>query len=83
MKKSELKQLVKEELTKILSENNSISNIELIIARPGGEIYKLIVYGEEGTKKEIFRGRNSIENFEAKYGPLKQYDYEITDFDVS
>jgi|15BtaG_2_1085339.scaffolds.fasta_scaffold10869_3 hypothetical protein len=68
MKKSELKQIIKEEISKVLEGNSKqdVKEIDIWETVPKGRFYKMVVIYNNG-KTEKYRKRD-IELFDKKYG---------------
>ena len=78
MKKSELRQIIKEEITRVLKENKQPTLVDTWHTIPGGRVYKVVVEFDDGSK-EKFR---TLKDAEAKYN-LEGVKETETEFDVS
>jgi hypothetical protein len=83
MKKSQLRQIIKEEISRILKENKEPTLVDTWIARPGNKVYKVVISFEDNNPKPI-----KYDDFEA--AQIANPDYDLTkikqtssDFDVS
>ena len=78
MKKSQLRQIIKEEISKVLKENKQPTLVDIWYAVPGGGVYKVVITFDDGSE-EKFR---EIEDAEAKYD-LTNVERTESEFDVS
>ena len=78
MKKSQLRKLIKEEITRGLKENKQPTLVDTWYTIPGGRVYKVVVEFDDGSK-EKFR---TLKDAEAKYN-LEGVKETETEFDVS
>lgn len=78
MKRSELRNIIKEEITRVLKENKQPTLVNTWYTIPGGRVYKVVVEFDDGSK-EKFR---TLKDAEAKYN-LEGVKETETEFDVS
>ena len=78
MKKSQLRQIIKEEISRVLKENKEPTLVDTWIARPGDRVYKVVItFSDKSTEKF-----SDLEDAEAKYD-LTGIEQTSSDFDVS
>ena len=81
MKKSELRQLIREEIQNISSLPDEIEVRKI----SGTNRYERIIVSKMGKPIDVFRGRNSLIDFEEKYGKLTDMaskGVDIEEFEV-
>ena len=78
MKKSQLRQIIKEEISRVLKENKEPTLVDTWIARPGDRVYKVVITFSDGSTEKF----SDLKDAEAKYD-LTGIEQTSSDFDVS
>ena len=87
MKKSQLRQIIKEEISRVLKENKVPILVDTWITRPGNKVYKVVISFEDNDPKPIkyddFEAAKIIKLNQLKFDDLTKIKQTSSDFDVS